>query len=209
MPHSELVIDGERWPSVTEVLQILSKPQLNRWREYKGTKEADRISKESAYRGRRLHELVEMSLKGESVTFCGEEKELQPIFMAWFKWYTESGYRCVSQEIKVQSTKYKYHGTFDALLELPNNQLCLVDWKFSNNDDHFRWLQLAGYAQAYKEHINNNLQLKIQNGMIVRIDKKGKVHIKECHTLWQYIPLFLACRKLWDFVNSLGKFKKK
>lgn len=210
MAHTPTIIDGIEYPSVTEIINILSKPGLNKWREWKGTKEADKISKEAADRGKKAHGLVEQFLKGETIVFCGEDTELRPIFKAWFDWWRETKYHCLNQEVKVISKKYMYGGTFDAIItkcriSLDANDYILVDWKFSNNDDKFRWLQLAGYAQAYYEQTKD----KIKKGMIVRVDKKAKIHVSEVKNLWIYVPLFIACRKLYDFINSLGKFKKK
>lgn len=205
MAHTPTIIDGIEYPSVTEIINILSKPGLNKWREWKGTKEADKISKEAADRGKKAHGLVEQFLKGETIVFCGEDTELRPIFKAWFDWWRESKYKAIHSEIKVISQKYKYGGTFDCLISENDKIFYLVDWKFSNNDDKFRWLQLAGYAQAYYEQE----KIKVKRGMIVRIDKKAKIHVKQVKNLWIYIPLFIACRKLYDFINSLGKFKKK
>lgn len=204
MPHSDLIINGVKWPSVTEVTSILAKPSLAKWREYVGTKEADKISKEAAERGRTLHNFVEQFLKGETVVLCGEDEILRPAFKAWFDWWKESHFVCTHQEVKVISKKYKYGGTFDAIIEY-NKSPILVDWKFSNSEDWFRWLQLAGYAQAYHEQEKT----KIKKGMIVRIDKKGKVHVKEMKNLWLYVPIFLSIRKVWDFVMKEGKFKVK
>src|SRR6185436_19955746 len=201
MAHTETIIEGKRWPSVTEITSILVKKSLAKWREYVGTKEADRISKEAAERGTTLHGFVEKFLKGETIVLCGEEEELRPRFKAWFEWWRDSKYRCINQEIKVLSKKYKYGGTFDALIcsdsltleSTAINDCILVDWKFSNSKDHMRWLQLAGYAQAYFEESG----IKIKKGMIVRIDKKSKVHVTEVKNIWKYVPLFIACRKLY------------
>lgn len=81
----------------------------------------------------------------------------------------------------------------------------ITDWKISNNDDRLRYLQLAGYAQAYFEETGE----KIKQGLIVRIDKQGKIHEKVIDDLWNYVPIFLALRKVFDFVKREGKFKVK
>lgn len=203
MGHTPTIINGKEAPSVTQITGILNKPKLNKWVAYVGTKEADRISGEAAERGRTLHSYIERFMKGETLVFCGEDQELRPIFRAWFDWWRESKFQCYAQEIKVISKKYNYGGTFDAIIFNEKGRI-LVDWKFSNTNDHFRWLQLAGYAQAYFEETGT----KIKKGKIVRIDRKAKVHVSEAKNLWKYVPLFIACRKLYDFVNKKGKFSK-
>lgn len=203
MGHTPTIIDGKEAPSVTQIIGILNKPKLNKWVAYVGTKEAERISGEAAEKGKTLHGFIERFMKGETLVFCGEDQELRPIFKAWFDWWRGSKLNCRAQEIKVISKKYNYGGTFDAIVQDEKENI-LVDWKFSNTNDHFRWLQLAGYAQAYFEEYS----IKIKKGMIVRIDRKAKVHVKEVKNLWKYVPLFIACRKLYEFVNQEGRFKK-
>lgn len=204
MGHTPTIINGKEAPSVTEIIGVLNKPKLNKWVAYVGTKEADRISGEAADRGKTLHGLVEQFLKGETVVLPTEEEIIRPFFKAWFDWWKGAGYTCEKQEIKVISKKYNYGGTFDAILFKSVVHPILVDWKFSNANDHIRWLQLAGYAQAYYEETGT----KIKKGMIVRIDRKAKVHISEVKNLWKFVPLFIACRKLYEFVNREGKFAK-
>lgn len=206
MGHSRTVIEGVEYPSVTEILGVIDKPFLARWRGKIGNTKADQISRESADIGQQVHAAIEKFLKGETVTFCGADDKVKPPFVAWFDWWRTSNYECRAQEVKVISKKYLYGGTFDCILQhKETGHTVLVDWKISNNDDRIRWLQLAGYAQAYFEETG----IKIPNGLIVRIDKKGKVHIKEVKNLWKYVPVFLACRKIYDFIKALGKFKKK
>lgn len=204
MGHTPTIIDGVEYPSVTEIIGIVNKPFLARWRGKIGNAKADQISRESADIGKQVHACIEKFLKGEMVTFCGADEHVKPPFVAWFDWWRASKYTCRAQEIKVISKKYKYGGTFDAVIQDEIGHTLLVDWKISNNDDRIRFLQLAGYAQAYFEET----KVKIANGLIVRMDKKGKVHIKEVKNLWKYVPIFLACRKVWDFTNQKGKFKK-
>lgn len=206
MGHSPTVINGIEYPSVTEIIGILNKPGLSRWREWKGTKEADRISNEAADIGRQVHAAIEKFLTGGTVTFCGADDKVKPPFVAWFEWWKTANYEIRAQELKVISKKHLYGGTLDCILQhKETGHTVVVDWKVSNNDDRIRWLQLAGYAQAYFEETG----IKILTGLIVRIDKKGKVHVKEVKSLWRYVPVFLACRKIYDFVKILGKFKKK
>jgi hypothetical protein len=204
MAHSKTIIDGVEYPSVTEIIGIISKPFLARWRGKIGNAKADQVSRESADIGNQVHACIDKFLKGEMVTFCGADEHVKPPFVAWFDWWRASKYTCAEQEIKVISKKHKYGGTFDAVLTNADSEPILVDWKISNNDDRVRWLQLAGYAQAYLEQTGT----KIKRGMIVRIDKKQKVHIKEVKNLFKFVPLFLACRKVWNFVNQKGSFKK-
>jgi hypothetical protein len=197
MPHVDIVVNGEKYPSVTQIVGILDKSFLAYWRGKIGNVEADRISRESAQYGRDAHQQVEDFLKG---------KEIQnplPAFISWQTWWGGRNDRAVAQEIKVISKKYKYGGTFDCIIS-DGKQDILIDWKFSNNDDHYRYLQLAGYAQAYYEERG----VKIKKGFIVRVDRDGNVHETHIENLWKFVPIFIMCRKIFDFVKKKGAFER-
>lgn len=117
MPHKDILIKGKRYPSVTEVLALLDKPFLARWRGKIGNEEADRISRESAQVGRNVHQMIEVYLGGEDVKSCGfGEKEIK-LFDSWWNWWTEQKYNVLAQEKLVISKKHKYGGTLDCILE--------------------------------------------------------------------------------------------
>lgn len=117
MPHSDTIIDGKRFPSVTEIVGILDKPFLAFWRGKIGNAEADRISKESTARGRNVHELIDYYFISGQVPTCGVSEEERKLFDAWWKWFSDKKYKAIASEKKVISKKYKYGGTFDAILE--------------------------------------------------------------------------------------------
>lgn len=201
MPHSRLLIKGKEvdWPSVTEVLSILDKPFLARWRGKIGNEEADRISRESAAVGTEVHRLIEETL-GQGISSPPSSTKVESIFRAWVEWWQSQSYLVKATEVKVISKKKKFHGTFDGVLMVGDQKL-LVDWKISKSDDHFRYLQLAGYAYAYNEMFKE----KIDDGLIVRVHPETlKVKVTEVHNLWSLTPLFLALRKLFNFVKQKG-----
>lgn len=203
MPHSELRINGKvvDWPSVTEVLALLNKPFLAIWRGKVGNAEADRISRASAAIGTEVHELIEQTI-GAGLQKSPSNSKVEAIYKAWVEWWQSQAYLVKAAEIKVYSKKKRFHGTFDAVLQV-GDDLILTDWKISKSDDHFRYLQLAAYAFAYYEMT----KVKINEGLIVRIHPETfKVKTTEVKELWKYVPLFLALRKLFEFVKT-GKIK--
>lgn len=202
MPHQNIFIKGKRYPSVTEVIGILRKEFLEFWRGKIGNHEADRISKESAELGRHVHELIEQYLKEGSIwnvekTYTKEEINL---FNVWYEWWETTNYNNLKIEKTLISKKLKCCGTPDLLTEDT-----VIDWKISNNDDKYRPLQLAGYAKLYFDET----KIKLNKGLIVRIDKYGKLHIKKVKDLWKWVPMFIMLRKLYDMVNGLGKWQRK
>lgn len=205
MPHTELIVNGERWPSVTEIIGTLQKPGLENWREAVGEEKANEISHASANRGRQFHGLIEKFLRGEAVSFCGEDS-LRDAFKVWFAWWQEGTYICVDQELKVISKKLKYGGTLDAVLRNKESKLGIVDWKLSNSDDPLRAFQLAAYAIAYEEQTSKNIDF----GMIVRIEMKRdrhKVLTPRLCTPWIYTDLNLYKVMFKALVKEFNKKK--
>lgn len=200
MPHSELILDGKKvnWPSVTEIVGILGKEFLARWRGKIGNEEADRISRTSAALGQETHKLIE-ELLGDIGKKLDDSRAAQ-LALNWKQWYLDTDYALVHKEQKVISRKKKFHGTLDAILfDKAKEKLVLVDWKITKNKDHFRYLQLAGYALAFEEEYKDT----IDTGLIVMINPEtGKITLEEISDLQRYVPLFLALRKLFDFVKS-------
>lgn len=203
MAHSKLIIKGKEveWPSVTEIIALLNKPFLAIWRGKIGNAEADRIARASAAVGTEVHELIEKTL-GKGLDKAPSTTKVESIYRAWLDWWQSQSYLVKELEIKVYSKKKKFHGSFDAVLMFGDTPI-LVDWKITKSADHFRYLQLAGYAYAYYEMF----KVKINDGLIVMIHPETlKVSVKQVDNLWGYTPLFLALRKLYEFVKT-GKLK--
>ena len=57
--------DGNRYPSITTVLSILSRDAIRAWRERVGEEEANKVSYRASTRGTKVHEIVEQYLDNE------------------------------------------------------------------------------------------------------------------------------------------------
>jgi len=114
MPHQDFFIDGERIPSVTEIIGVVNKSWKEGWQRRVGFQEADRIMNEAGDLGRTAHDLVDQYLSG--VTVDGDSKAHQ-LFKSWLKWYESSGYSVVCKEEFMFSTKKRFSGTLDAILK--------------------------------------------------------------------------------------------
>lgn len=204
IPHTDTIVDGEVWPSVTEVISVLDKSFLAYWRGKIGNQEADRISRESAAKGSKVHELIETFLRDGQVGTCGLSEDVKGLFEVWYDWWSRQTYHVVALEQKVFSKKHKYAGTFDCVLE-KRGKYYLTDWKVSKSDDHYRYLQLSGYALAHAEQNGG----KIKKGLIVRVDPVKKEVIETfIPNLWKYTKLFQYCRILFDFTKQKGKYAR-
>lgn len=178
MPHIDLTIDGVRYPSVTEVLGDAPKPWLQKWRDKWGVL-ADRKTEAAAKVGTAFHAAAEGLVRGDSVPFP-LNRRLGVMLTNFDAWVQGSGVKAKETELHVVSKAYKYQGTFDAvgyLADLPR-LITLFDWKTSSAIYDDASLQLAAYAQAYKEQTGTT----IRRGIIVHVSKdkpRHKLTVKE------------------------------
>lgn len=206
MGHREKhLICGEEAPSVTQVLSVVRKPFLETWRGRLGNVECDRIMKESQELGHHVHEAIEAYFRGEPAqSLTHQEAEM---FELVKQWAIESQFRPLELELHLESVKYLYHGTCDAIGSFPDGKLLMVDWKTSSGVDELYGAQLAAYTQAREEETGE----LITDGLIVRVDKKkgAKVpfEVVRFNDLPRYFKVFEHCLNLWRFVNKKGEWK--
>jgi hypothetical protein len=178
MPHRDLIIDGIKYPSVTEVLSSRPKPWLDAWHEKWGRR-AEQKAYEATLVGRRFHEGVDAMLSASPVTPLYTSVRLAKMWQRFKAWVLEVGFEVKETELHVISHKYTYQGTFDATGYLRGGkELYLFDWKTSSGIYADMALQLSAYAQAYYEQTG----IRIKKGLIVHIskDKPGhKLSVKE------------------------------
>jgi CRISPR/Cas system-associated exonuclease Cas4 (RecB family) len=197
--HREKVyIDGILAPSVTEVLSVVRKPFLEFWRGKNGNAKCEQILRESQDIGKNLHSMIEAYFRGETLEeHTGPELRM---FLLFKKWALESRISPIELELSMESKQYKYHGTCDFIGKL-GDRLVIVDWKTSSMMDDLHAVQLAAYAQMYKEQFGE----VIEDGMIVRMDKKAAAkkafEVKEYRLLHNYFDVFEHCLGVWKFIN--------
>lgn len=167
MPHTETIIDGILYPSVTTVLGHPPKPWLERWRAKWGVR-AERKTAAANAIGTAFHEGAEGLLWGRNVLAHGRVHNMLSRFEQWL-----DGVHLlpVETELKVISRKYGYAGTLDAIAE-QDGKLVIFDWKTGAGLYPDMELQLSAYAQAYEETTGK----KIKRGVIVLVSKDKPVH---------------------------------
>jgi len=148
-----------RLPRVSTILATIANPGIVAWKLKVGSDEAGRISKAATDHGTRTHrslELVslEFSRAGIYVT-PGEDADLHQSIRAYQEWLDAHVERVVATERLCVSRQHLYAGTCDAVLELRDGSLAVVDYKTSKvgpwgMDPAFR-CQLAAYRLALAE----------------------------------------------------------
>jgi len=147
--------DGDRYPSITTVLSILSGTSLAEWRARVGEGEANRISKYAANRGTAVHEIIEKYLKNDSDYKLG----VMPHIIASFNSVKPILDKRVGDIYGMETALYSDHlgiaGRVDCVCMF-DGKLSIVDFKTSMKPKKRDWvktyfLQESGYAVMWEE----------------------------------------------------------
>ncbi len=210
---------GEKFVSVTNVLQMLAKPALITWAAKTASalvlddpERYDTVQKavgglyagrdDAGERGTEAHSIADhyatkiWQQKDVSVTdqVFGSINPYRPGIESFFNIMHPD---VLFSEVNVYSRKHGYAGTSDLIAEI-GGDVWLVDWKTSKAVYPDMALQLAAYANA---------EFILEEGKeidIPKIDKTAVVLLKADGT-FQWTPLFgdfevfLALRKVWDW----------
>lgn len=150
MPHEHSHIDGECYPSVTEIIHSRPRPWLDKWIAKYGEVRTSRKTKLSNIIGTEFHRCVEEITQGKvpaPQVFVPRVTGMLKSFNQWFDTVQVAPY---ATEMKVYSKKHRYQGTFDMIGEV-DGFLFIVDYKSSSGMNEDMGLQLAAYAYAYHE----------------------------------------------------------
>lgn len=153
---------GERFRSVTSILQDYNKNALDNWRKAVGEYKADRISTQARIRGSAVHSICEKYLLNDA----NYKHKTMPFNLSEFNKIKPLLDSNVSEiygiEHMMYSRKFKCAGTTD-LICLWNNKPAIVDFKTSkyrkeeNKIEHY-FIQTAVYSNMVKELYNINCE---------------------------------------------------
>lgn len=160
--------------------------------------------------GTEVHAMVEQYLKGEDVVMGKRSPDVQNAFVAFVKWFDQSGAKVLSVEEVVYSQLYGYAGTHDCILEI-DGKVYLCDLKTTNSSkvapngvyaEYF--VQLGAYAFAHEEqriYEDPDTELTPIDGlMVISAKKDGKLDI----VTNEDVGLTVAnCTSLWLSVFEL------
>ena len=185
-------IDGKKYPRVTTILNIIHRPELERWRGELGNVEANRIRDDMAQIGTSLHNVCHAFNRDQSFEMPATSQIGQ-----WFEMVIDT---VIETEQLVVSKKFSYAGTFDLLAVLKGDTIpSVIDLKTSKDFWPTMALQLAAYREALLEEGK-----KVNRRLVVRIDKleTGKLEVKEYIQHAQDFNAFLAALSLFRYFGS-------
>jgi CRISPR/Cas system-associated exonuclease Cas4 (RecB family) len=198
VPHVDTIIDGVKYPSVTEILGCKPKPWLDAWFDKWGVLARRKVICANGI-GTKFHLYAERLAKGELV-LPPSNRRLRGMLVMLDAWIEGTGFKLKESELHVVSEAYKYAGTFDATGFLPDRPrtLTLFDWKTSSGIYPDMALQLSAYGQAYKEMTG----IEIKRGFIVHVSKEKPDHKMTVKEYELTKPLFNK------FLKRLEEYRK-
>lgn len=203
---------GERFPSVTTILDAYPKgPEFYEWLKKQGH-DADDILEEAGRLGDTVHKLTEAYDRGEAVTALDENRRPKYKTKDWamFERYVDFSKRysptITHSELNLCSSRLKFGGTLDRRIILGGQKL-LLDIKTGNYIWNHMWLQLAAYDKLFSEfypddkvdgiailHLNAKTRT---DGKGDAIQGKGWKLERAPKSTGYYYDLFEATRRLW------------
>ena len=176
-------IDGKAYPSITTVLGIQKKAQLQEWRDKIGEKVANWEMGRAARRGKATHLLIEQYIKG----LTPSERGVLPLgLFRLIKPYVDQIDNIHCLETIMYSKKLTIAGQVDCIAEY-NGKLSVIDFKTANKERQESWIenyfmQTSAYAQMYEELFGK----EIEQIVILLASEDGSVQsfIKEKKDIW-------------------------
>jgi hypothetical protein len=192
-------IGGKKYPRVTAILNIIHRPELERWRGELGNIEADRIRDDMAAIGASLHSICRLFNRDQSFEIPATS-QIGQMFQTYRQWFEMAIDTVVETEQLVVSKKFGYAGTFDLLAVLKGDTTpAVIDLKTSKDFWPTMALQLAAYREALLEEGK-----KVDRRLVVRIDKleTGKLEVKEYTQHARDFNAFLAALSLFRYFEG-------
>ena len=182
-------INGTNYPSVTSILGVRKKVELQQWRDKIGENVANWEMGRAARRGTATHNLIENYIKGEPL----EEKSVLPLgLFKLMKPYIDQINNIHCLETVLYTSKYRLAGQVDCIAEY-NGKLSVIDFKTANKERKEEWidnyfLQCTAYALMYEELYKTPIENIVviiggEDGSIATYIKEKKDYIKKLETV--------------------------
>ena len=190
--------DGNKYPSITTVLSILSEDAIRAWRARVGEEEANRISKQASSRGTTVHNIIEKYIANDPDYIKDEMphniqtfKDIQPILD-----------QNLSKIYSIEAPLYSKHLGLAGRVDLVgqwNGVDSIIDWKTSRKFKKKEWIsnyfmQCSAYAIMWEERTG----VPIKQLVVCIAGDMGP-------------QVFIEDRDNWtkDLINTINEYKRR
>ena len=160
-----------KYPSVTTILGVLRKPNLEWWFKINTPEFIETETEKAKAIGTAIHEAIFNHIEKTGLdTETQYPDEVSICIKSFLKFKKEHPEIKLAQaELQIEHSKLKYSGTLDCIAKI-NNIPIILDWKSNKKklkiyNEHY--YQLAAYMEAYEFQHN----IEIKKGIIVEIGK--------------------------------------
>ena len=140
------------YPSVTNLLyHMISKKNIQAWRDKIGHEEANKISHRAARRGTNVHGIIEKYLRGDENYLKGEMPDHKEMVLEGISQINERIDNIRGIELSMWSDRLKVAGTSDLIADY-NGELAVIDWKtgsYVKKDEYVFHYILQGAAYCH------------------------------------------------------------
>ena len=196
---------GKSYPSVTTVTGILSKDDIQAWRQRIGEEKADQITRAATSRGNEVHKLAELYLKNElfsqSPLFDEPKTNNYKMFEALSSVLDNKVGIVRAIEAPLYSDVLRVGGRVDLVAEW-DNELAVIDFKTSSKPKKERWIdnyfmQSSAYAFMFEELTKISINKIV---IAIALENLGtQIFIKNAN---DYIQQFIDLRKTYDIISN-------
>ena len=199
--------EGNKYPSITTILQVRNKSGLMEWRKRVGNEVANYVSGKAAARGTSVHHMCEDYLNHVNINFPSKWSKHKKNFLPYclFTQLKDKVFPNIdnihAQEVGLYSDKYKVAGRVDCIAEY-NGVLSIIDFKTSTKERNDDWnenyyIQCSAYAEMYEEQTGK----EIKQIVILCVTEDGQVQefVKE---KFDYLDLLVETAEEWRNQNE-------
>ena len=188
---------GRELPSVTTILGIIAKGEgFNNWLKKQGDN-ADKILTEAGDFGTCIHNHLEAIGKGIQVNVDALRPKEKRCVVAFQGWVKDNVKRFISTEQAVYNVREGYAGTLDAVVEMIDGRIAVLDYKTSSGIYDTYELQVVSYGKAWG---------KFDDAYILRFEndekKKDDMQIRKVDNHDYLYEVFLAALKVYNWRNN-------
>lgn len=159
-------IDGNHYPSVTQVTSYYGKDKLNSWRKRVGEAEAQKICDVASANGTYIHYLAEQYILGNEIDHK-ESTLLQKLIFGKFKSSLDNISSVYLLENTLYSHKLKLAGTVDCV-GIYAGKLSVIDFKTAKSEKPIEWIEnYFVQTNLYANMIWEMYHIKIQQVVIL------------------------------------------
>ena len=191
------VPSGKMYPSITSVTSFYNREVFINWRKRVGESEANRITRESTFRGTKYHDVVEYYIKNGTIDGCSMLPSTKFLFLQ-----SKDNLDRINNIHALEKSLYSDYlglaGRVDCIAEY-DGELAVIDFKTSKKIKPEKWIenyyvQETAYACMYYEMTGIPVKKLItimvaENGECVVYEKRNKGHYIKLLT--EYIRKFV------------------